>query len=58
MQPKHYAQAITRLMAAISEGQLADEPLLQLLARKAYREEWLYQPAAALYPNRRWAALD
>ena len=58
IRPRHYVQALNRLMAAISEGQLADEPLIQLLARKAYREEWLYEPAAALYPNRRWAALD
>lgn len=57
-QTRPYEQAIGQLMEAIDEERVADEPLIQLLARKAYREEWLYQPAAALYPERRWAALD
>ena len=57
-QTRPYEQAIGQLVEAIAEERVADEPLIQLLARKAYREEWLYQPAAALYPERRWAALD
>jgi aminoglycoside phosphotransferase (APT) family kinase protein len=35
-----------------------DGPLIQALARKAYRDEWLYAPAAALYPDRAWSELD
>ena len=28
------------------------------LTRRAYRDEWLYAPAVALYPERLWAKLD
>jgi len=57
-QPADYARATTRLLEAMRERHIADEPLLQYLARKAYRDEWLYQPAASLYPTRSWSALD
>ena len=57
-QPVNYPRARTRLLAAMQEQRIADEPLLQYLARKAYRDEWLYQPAASLYPTRSWSALD
>ena len=46
------------LHAAIAERSLADEPLVHYLARRAYREEWLHQPAVDLYPDRRWAPID
>ena len=46
------------LVNAITERALDDEKLLQYLARKAYRDEWLYAPAVELYPSRRWSALD
>jgi len=51
-------QGNAALVNAINVHQLEDEPLLQYLARRAYRDEWLYAPAAALYPERRWSALD
>ncbi|MEQ9464710.1 MAG: phosphotransferase family protein [Haliea sp.] len=57
-QPKDYAHATTRLLEAMRDRRIADEPLLQYLARKAFRDEWLYQPAASLYPARNWSALD
>ncbi|MFO7550339.1 MAG: phosphotransferase family protein [Haliea sp.] len=57
-QPTDYARAKTRLLDAMKERRIADEPLLQYLARKAWRDEWLYQPAASLYPERNWSALD
>ena len=37
---------------------LADEPLIQYLARRAYRDEWLHAPAVQLYPDRRWSKID
>ena len=40
------------------QARLEDEPLIQYLARKAYRDEWLFGPAVALYPERRWSELD
>ena len=57
-QPTDYARTRTRLLDAMKERRIADEPLLQYLARKAWRDEWLYQPAASLYPARNWSALD
>lgn len=57
-QPTDYATATTRLLGAMQERLIADEPLLHYLAHKAYRDEWLYQPAASLYPQRNWSALD
>ena len=43
---------------AIAAEKLDDEPLLQYLSRRAYRDEWLYSPAVELYPGREWSALD
>jgi len=51
-----------RLCAAMLERDrqpaLEDASIIQYLARKAYRDEWLYQPAVDLYPERFWAKLD
>ena len=52
------SKARQALVTAIDARTLDDEPLLQYLARKAYRDEWLYAPAVELYPNRQWSALD
>ncbi len=46
------------LVDVIREGGFEDEPLVRYLTRKAYRDEWLYSPAVALYPDRQWAKLD
>jgi aminoglycoside phosphotransferase (APT) family kinase protein len=46
------------LDVAIRERRLDDERLVGFFARRCYRLEWLYSPAARLYPQRRWAALD
>lgn len=54
----HYPQALEQLDLAIKMGGLDDAPLIQYLARRAYRDEWLFAPAAALYPNRQWSSLD
>ncbi len=52
------AAALQSLDRAIAGGRLDDEPLVQYLARRAYRDEWLHAPAVALYPDRRWSKLD
>jgi aminoglycoside phosphotransferase (APT) family kinase protein len=31
---------------------------LRYLARRAYRDEWLHEPAVTLYPERRWSPID
>lgn len=53
-----YTQALTTLDDAIKARALEDAPLIQYLARRAYRDEWLYAPVVALYPDRAWSALD
>ncbi len=51
-------EGIRALDAAIRARAVPDEKLVPYLTERAYREEWLYAPAVALYPARRWAALD
>jgi len=53
-----YSHALTALDNAIEARALEDAPLIQYLARRAYRDEWLYAPVVSLYPNRTWSALD
>ena len=53
-----YPAALSALDAAIEAQALDDEPLIRYLARRAYRDEWLYAPAAYLYPGRHWSPLD
>ena len=52
------SSSLSALDQAIAAQQLDDEPLLQYLARRAYREEWLNAPVVELYPDRRWSSLD
>jgi len=60
--PDSVAEGNAQLCAAILErlrpAPLEDAAIIQYLARKAYRDEWLYQPAVDLYPERFWATLD
>lgn len=52
------AEAHARFAELIAGGQFKDEDVLVVLARKAYRDEFLYQPAVSLYPSRQWSDLD
>ena len=56
--PASAEEGTRALDAAIRERKLADEKLVPYLTQRAYREEWLFAPAAALYPERSWSALD
>ena len=56
--PHSVSSGFETLDIAIREHRLEDEPLVRYLSRHAYRDEWLYEPAAALYPNRKWAKID
>ncbi len=58
MRPVDGEEGIRALDAAIRARAVPDEKLVPYLTERAYREEWLYAPAVALYPARRWAALD
>ncbi len=56
--PADGEDGIRALDAAIRARAVPDEKLVPYLTERAYREEWLYAPAVALYPARHWAALD
>jgi aminoglycoside phosphotransferase (APT) family kinase protein len=56
--PTHLAEGLAALCDAIREHRLDDAAVIRTLARKAYRDEWLYAPAVAYYPGRRWAEID
>lgn len=56
--PASLGAGLTELDAKIGDGQLPDELALSYLTRRALRDEWLWAPAASLYPGRRWADLD
>ena len=56
--PASLEEGLAEFDAAIRERRLDDAAAIRALARKAYRDEWLYAPAVALYPERNWAELD
>ena len=49
-------------MEALNEQILGDEiddtAVVAYLTRRAYRDEWLHEPAVSLYPTRTWSKLD
>jgi aminoglycoside phosphotransferase (APT) family kinase protein len=56
--PRNLAEGRRALDRAVRERALGDEAVVRYLTRRAYRDEWLHAPAAALYPNRRWSEID
>jgi aminoglycoside phosphotransferase (APT) family kinase protein len=56
--PRTLATGLKALDAAIRAQRVDDAAALRYLARRAYRDEWLHAPAAALYPDRHWSPLD
>jgi aminoglycoside phosphotransferase (APT) family kinase protein len=56
--PSSLAEGLRSLDAAIGQRRLDDRAVITYLTRRAYRDEWLHAPAVALYPERRWSALD
>ena len=60
--PNSVAEGNVQLCAAMLDREggvrLEDAAIIRYLSRKAYRDEWLYQPAADIYPKRFWAELD
>lgn len=55
---KPYQESNHALCDAIEEQRLNDTDLIRYLSRRAYRREWLYWPAAQLYPDRQWSDID
>jgi aminoglycoside phosphotransferase (APT) family kinase protein len=56
--PATVDEGLVELDRAIREHRVDDERALSYLTRRARRAEWLYAPAAALYPDRAWAPIE
>jgi aminoglycoside phosphotransferase (APT) family kinase protein len=52
------ADGYEKMDDAIKDHRIPDAPMIQYLARRAYRAEWLYQPCADLCPDRQWSPLN
>jgi hypothetical protein len=49
---------LAELDDALRDRRVGHADALRYLARRAYRDEWLYAPAVSLYPARNWSAID
>jgi aminoglycoside phosphotransferase (APT) family kinase protein len=56
--PTTKAAGLSALDALVRDGSIDDEAVITYLTRRAYRDEWLYEPAVSLYPRRAWSPLD
>lgn len=56
--PASVAEGFAALDRKIAAHEVDDTAVITYLARRAYRDEWLYAPAVALYPARVWSKLD
>ncbi len=56
--PATRAEGTDALDRMINEGEVDDDAVITYLTRRAYRDEWLFEPAVSLYPTRSWSALD
>jgi len=56
--PKSVTAGWRALERAIAAHSLRDEAIVRYLTRRSWRDEWLHAPAVALYPDRRWSAVD
>lgn len=56
--PVSRQQGMADLVRSIDEDEIDDAAVITYLTRRAYRDEWLHEPAISLYPTRTWSALD
>jgi aminoglycoside phosphotransferase (APT) family kinase protein len=56
--PANVDEALRQLDVAVADDRVDEERLVRYLCRRAYRDEWLWSPACALYPDRHWAAFE
>ncbi len=56
--PRSRVAGMQALNEAITGDALDDDAVITYLTRRAYRDEWLYEPAVSLYPERTWSPLD
>jgi aminoglycoside phosphotransferase (APT) family kinase protein len=56
--PASAGAGLADLDDALRAQKVGHADVLRYLARRAYRDEWLYEPAVTLYPARNWSAID
>jgi hypothetical protein len=56
--PVSRTEGTAALDQLIKAGDIDDDAVIAYLLRRAYRDEWLYDPAVSLYPTRSWSPLD
>ena len=56
--PATRTEGTATLDRMINDGEVDDAAVITYLTRRAYRDEWLFEPAVSLYPTRSWSALD
>ncbi|HLY82458.1 MAG TPA: hypothetical protein VKQ71_05705, partial [Acidimicrobiales bacterium] len=56
--PEGLIQLDGAIRERIRDPRLHDDDVVRYLLRRAWRDEWLWAPAVALYPGRRWAPID
>jgi len=56
--PATRAEGMAALVDRIEADDVDDVAVVTYLTRRAYRDEWLYEPAVSLYPARTWSPLD
>ena len=56
--PETVADGLATVDAGIKAGRFSDEEVLPYLSGRYRRLEWLYAPACAMFPDRKWAQLN
>ena len=56
--PVSRQEGMDALNERILSNEIDDTAVIAYLTRRAYRDEWLHDPAVSLYPTRTWSKLD
>ncbi len=56
--PASRQEGMDALDRLIADDAADDDAVITYLTRRAYRDEWLFEPAVSLYPTRSWSELD
>jgi len=56
--PASRAAGMAALVERIEADDVDDDAVIAYLLRRAWRDEWLHEPAVSLYPARNWSPLD
>jgi hypothetical protein len=56
--PDTVAAGLAELDARLRDRTIDDDVAIRYLTRRALRDEWLWAPSVALYPDRHWSPID